>query len=163
MFALSFCFHSKDSKRFSVLRLTDAVIQLEREIMQQKEKLNSSSTELRIMIRWCIILVSLPTVGIQQKKCFYMYCSLNTDKIGVESFVFNCNQLFSYLSCFLVVKSIRSIICLFVLGIPEIVYLVPFGGSECSLALTHNLMYTFLTLAMFDIFSTIFSVHTRTS
>ncbi|XP_020627121.1 protein KIAA0100-like isoform X2 [Orbicella faveolata] len=30
--------------------LTDAVIQLEREITQQKEKLNSSSTELRIMI-----------------------------------------------------------------------------------------------------------------
>jgi len=46
--------------------LTDAVIQLEREITQQKEKLNSSSTELRIMIRWYIILVShLPTVGIQ--------------------------------------------------------------------------------------------------
>lgn len=66
MFALSFCFHSKDSKRFSSVRLTDAVIQLEREIMQQKEKLSSSSTELRIMIRWCIILVSLPlTVGIQ--------------------------------------------------------------------------------------------------
>ena len=53
MFALSFCFYSKDSKRFSMFRLTDAVIQLEREIMQQKEKLNSSSTELRIMIRWC--------------------------------------------------------------------------------------------------------------
>jgi len=66
MFALFFCFHSKDSERFSMLRLTDAVIQLEREITQQKEKLNSSSTELRIMIRWYIILVShLPTVGIQ--------------------------------------------------------------------------------------------------
>ena len=52
MFALSFCFHSKDSKMFCLqCRLTDAVIQLEREIMQQKEKLNSSSTELRIMIR----------------------------------------------------------------------------------------------------------------
>lgn len=52
-------FSFKDSKRFSLLRLTDAVIQLEREIMQQKEKLNSSSTELRIMIRWYIILVSI--------------------------------------------------------------------------------------------------------
>ena len=49
-----------------MLRLTDAVIQLEREIMLQKEKLNSSSTELRIMIRWYIILVSQPlTVDIQ--------------------------------------------------------------------------------------------------
>ena len=71
MFPLSFCFQSKYSKRFSMVRLTDAVIQLEREIMQQKEKLNSSSTELRIMIRWCIILLSLPlTVGILNQIMF---------------------------------------------------------------------------------------------
>ena len=74
MFALSFCFHSEDSKRFSMVRLTDAVIQLEREITQLKEELNSSSTELRIMIRWCIILVSLPlTVGILNQIYLFIY------------------------------------------------------------------------------------------
>ena len=52
-----FCFYSRGVDMFScaefdiLLRLTDAVIQLEREIMQQKEKLSSSSSELRIMIR----------------------------------------------------------------------------------------------------------------
>ena len=43
-------FHSKQLKYYH--RLTEAVIQLEREIVKQKEELSSSSTELRIMIRY---------------------------------------------------------------------------------------------------------------
>ena len=43
-------FHSKQLKCYH--RLTEAVIQLEREIVKQKEELSSSSTELRIMIRY---------------------------------------------------------------------------------------------------------------
>ena len=38
-------------------RLTEAVIQLERVILKQKELLNSSSTELRIMIRYLFVFV----------------------------------------------------------------------------------------------------------
>ena len=71
-----------------MFRLTDAVIQLEREIMQQKEKLNSSSTELRIMIRWYIIVVKVLLLLTTTH-----YYSLNTDKIRVESLVLNCYQL----------------------------------------------------------------------